>query len=160
MRVALRHAYATFTVPSVLVPGNDRRPLMNRLSAFSFAVDWELIRGSSRQLILRPLDGLNILASRLAVNHFLGWAGGCWCMPDVFGAAVNYGHFFAALSLSHHNAAAPETISMISRVIAAWRTRFMFSVSEDIRSPALFVAASMAVMRAPCSEAIDSSSAR
>ena len=49
---------------------------------------------------------------------------------------------------------------MISRVIAAWRTRFMLSVSEEIKSPAFFEAASIAVMRAPCSDAIDSSRAR
>ena len=49
---------------------------------------------------------------------------------------------------------------MISFVIAAWRTRFMFSVSESISSLAFLEAESIAVMRAPCSEATDSSNAR
>ena len=49
---------------------------------------------------------------------------------------------------------------MISRVMAAWRTRFMYSVRESIISAALFVAASMAVIRAASSAACDSSSAR
>jgi len=53
-------------------------------------------------------------------------------------------------------AAAPETISIISLVMAAWRTRFMYSVSESIMSEALLVAESMAVMRAACSAATDS----
>ena len=57
---------------------------------------------------------------------------------------------------SDHNAEAPETISIISLVMAAWRTRFMFRVSEEIKSPAFFEAASIAVIRAPCSEATDS----
>ena len=45
-------------------------------------------------------------------------------------------------------------------MIFAWRARFMASVSESIMSVALFVAESMAVMRAACSAATDSSSAR
>jgi len=48
---------------------------------------------------------------------------------------------------------------MISLVMAAWRTRFMLSVNEEIKSPAFFEAASIAVIRAPCSEATDSSRA-
>ena len=59
-----------------------------------------------------------------------------------------------------HCAAAPLTISIISFVIFAWRARFIISVSESIISLALLVAASMAVMRAACSAATDSSSAR
>jgi hypothetical protein len=55
-----------------------------------------------------------------------------------------------------HCAAAPLTISMISLVMAAWRTRFMCSVSASIISEALLVAASIAVMRAACSAATDS----
>ncbi len=39
----------------------------------------------------------------------------------------------------------------------AWRTRFMVSVSESIMSEALLVAESIAVMRAACSAATDSS---
>ena len=49
---------------------------------------------------------------------------------------------------------------MISFVIAAWRTRFIFKVKLSINSLAFFEAESIAVMRAPCSEATDSSSAR
>ena len=48
---------------------------------------------------------------------------------------------------------------MISVVIEAWRTRFMVSVSESISSPAFLVALSIAVMRAACSAATDSSRA-
>ena len=57
-------------------------------------------------------------------------------------------------------AAAPLTTSIISLVMLAWRTRFIYSVSFSIMSPAFEVAASMAVMRAACSAAADSSSAR
>src|ERR1019366_7257189 len=53
-------------------------------------------------------------------------------------------------------AAAPLTISMISLVMAAWRTRFICSVSASIISEALLVAESIAVMRAACSAATDS----
>jgi hypothetical protein len=49
--------------------------------------------------------------------------------------------------------AAPLTTSIISRVIAAWRTLFMCSVSASITSEALLVADSIAVMRAACSAA-------
>ena len=49
---------------------------------------------------------------------------------------------------------------MISFVIFAWRARFMASVSESIMSEALLVAESIAVMRAACSAASDSSMAR
>src|SRR5215472_13693122 len=60
---------------------------------------------------------------------------------------------------SYPAAAAPLTISMISFVILACRARFMASVSESIMSVALLVADSMAVMRAACSAATDSSKA-
>src|SRR5882672_9784025 len=72
----------------------------------------------------------------------------CARLPNSVGATVAY------------RAEAPETISMISLVMAAWRMRFMFRVSEEIKSPAFFEAASIAVIRAPCSEATDSSRAR
>ena len=49
---------------------------------------------------------------------------------------------------------------MISFVIAAWRMRFMLSVKLSISSLAFFDAESIAVMRAPCSDATDSSNAR
>ena len=51
------------------------------------------------------------------------------------------------------NAAAPLTISIISLVMLAWRTRFIFNVNESITSVALELAASMAVIRAACSAA-------
>src|SRR5450755_864723 len=57
------------------------------------------------------------------------------------------------------SAAAPLTISIISLVIAAWRTRLRVNVSESITSLALLVAESIAVMRAACSAATDSNSA-
>src|SRR5437588_7583039 len=57
-------------------------------------------------------------------------------------------------------AAAPLTISMISFVIFAWRARFMIRVNESIMSVALLVAESIAVIRAACSAATDSNSAR
>ena len=57
-------------------------------------------------------------------------------------------------------AAAPLTISIISFVILAWRARFMMSVRDSIMSLALLVAASIAVIRAACSAATDSISAR
>jgi len=58
------------------------------------------------------------------------------------------------------SASAPPMISISSLVMAAWRARLKSSVSLSIMSLALFVAASMAVMRAPCSDATDSSNAR
>ena len=61
--------------------------------------------------------------------------------------------------LSYDKAAAPLTISIISLVMAAWRTRLRVSVSESITSLALLVAESIAVIRAACSAATDSSSA-
>ena len=54
-------------------------------------------------------------------------------------------------------ALAPLTTSMSSLVIAACRIRFMFRVKVSIISPAFRVAVSIAAMRAPCSEAADSS---
>src|SRR3569832_683903 len=51
------------------------------------------------------------------------------------------------LTADLYSAAAPLTISMISLVIAAWRARFIVSVSDPIMSVALFVAESIAVMR-------------
>ena len=54
------------------------------------------------------------------------------------------------------SASAPPTISINSLVMAAWRARFISSVSRSIMSRALLVALSIAVIRAPCSLAIDS----
>ncbi len=65
----------------------------------------------------------------------------------------------AAFQRVPSQALAPETTSMISLVMDACRILFMCSVSESMTSVALSVAASMAVMRAPCSAATDSSSA-
>jgi hypothetical protein len=61
---------------------------------------------------------------------------------------------------NHPADAAPLTTSMISRVIAAWRTLFMCSVRASITSEALLVADSIAVMRAACSAAELSASMR
>ena len=49
---------------------------------------------------------------------------------------------------------------MISFVMLAWRIRFMSSVNSVINSQAFVVAASIAVMRAACSAAADSSRMR
>ena len=57
------------------------------------------------------------------------------------------------------NASAVETTSSSSLVMAACRARFIWSVRWLIRSEALLVADSMAVMRAPCSPATASSKA-
>jgi len=65
----------------------------------------------------------------------------------------------SSLNGKFHCAAAPLTISIISFVIFACRTRFIARVRESIMSLALLVADSMAVMRAACSAAIDSSMA-
>ena len=45
-------------------------------------------------------------------------------------------------------------------MISAWRARFIPRVRLSISSPADFDALRIAVMRAPCSDAADSSSAR
>ncbi len=63
-------------------------------------------------------------------------------------------------SRPHPAEAAPLTTSIISRVMAAWRTLFMCSVSASITSPAFRVADSIAVIRAACSAAEDSASMR
>ena len=55
---------------------------------------------------------------------------------------------------------APATTSMISCVISAWRSRFICRVRSLMRSDAFSDALRIAVMRAPCSDAVDSSSAR
>ena len=55
---------------------------------------------------------------------------------------------------------APATTSRISWVISACRTRFISRVRSEITSLALSAAFRIAVIRAPCSEAVDSSSAR
>jgi len=47
-----------------------------------------------------------------------------------------------------YSACAPETTSMISRVMAACRTLFMYSVSCSIMSAEFFVAVSIAVIDA------------
>src|SRR4029079_13942761 len=60
----------------------------------------------------------------------------------------------------HHSASAPEMISISSLVIIAWRVRLYLMVCLRIMSPALRVALSIALMRAPCSEAAFSKSAR
>src|SRR4029453_11575523 len=57
-------------------------------------------------------------------------------------------------------ASAPPMISSSSLVIAAWRARLYWRVSRPIISPALRVALSIALMRAPSSDAVDSSTAR
>ena len=48
---------------------------------------------------------------------------------------------------------------MISWVISAWRTLFISRVRSSIMSFAFSCALRIAVMRAPCSDAVDSSSA-
>ncbi len=55
---------------------------------------------------------------------------------------------------------APDTTSMISRVIAAWRTLFMYNVRLSSISAEFRVAASIAVICAAKNAAFDSSSAR
>src|SRR5262245_41756585 len=62
--------------------------------------------------------------------------------------------------LVDQSASAPEMISISSFVIIAWRVRLYCNVSRSITSPAFRVAESIAVMRAPCSEAAFSRSAR
>src|SRR6266478_5694252 len=73
-----------------------------------------------------------------------------------------YSHWdlFALTQRGHFSASAPETISISSLVIDAWRARLYWSESRPIISLALLVAESIAVIRAPCSDASDSSSAR
>jgi hypothetical protein len=57
------------------------------------------------------------------------------------------------------NAAAPLTISVSSVVIAAWRAR-LYDIFNDFSSSLAFsLALSIAVMRAPCSDAFASSTA-
>src|SRR5207302_455573 len=61
---------------------------------------------------------------------------------------------------AYFSASAPVTISAISFVMAAWRARFIDSVSVSIISPAFSVAADMLIIRCACSLAIASTSAR
>src|SRR5712671_1398111 len=62
--------------------------------------------------------------------------------------------------VSHQIASAPEIISISSLVIIAWRLRLYCNVRRSITSPALRVAESIALMRAPCSDAAFSRRAR
>src|SRR5512143_3997957 len=75
-------------------------------------------------------------------------------------AALNVRRGHVCLSGSYLSASAPLTISMSSFVTAAWRARLYWRGSIEIISSAFFVADSMALMRAPCSEAADSRRAR
>ena len=59
----------------------------------------------------------------------------------------------------YRSPSAPATTSMISWVISAWRCRLAARVRSSMSSPALSDALRMALMRAPCSDAVDSSSA-
>ena len=77
---------------------------------------------------------------------------------DVLASALRL-PFVSSVGL-YPSASAPATTSMISCVISAWRARFICSVRPSISSPAFSEALRIAVMRAPCSDAVDSSSAR
>src|SRR6266446_1271127 len=68
---------------------------------------------------------------------------------------LSHTHAFAPLSAS-----APPTMSSSSLVIFSWRALLYWIVRTSIISLAFVVAASMAVMRAPCSPAADSMRAR
>lgn len=57
-------------------------------------------------------------------------------------------------------AAAPLTISVSSVVIAAWRAWLYESFKAFNNSPAFSVALSIAVILAPCSDALESNTAR
>src|SRR3954469_1344505 len=67
--------------------------------------------------------------------------------------------FHALSSPVQRSPSAPATTSMISWVISAWRWRFISRVRSSIRSDAFSDALRMAVIRAPCSDAVDSSRA-
>ncbi len=61
--------------------------------------------------------------------------------------------------ISHYcssNAEAPPTISLISVVIEAWRTRLYVRVRVEMIAVAFSVAECMALRRAPCSAAAES----
>ena len=73
-------------------------------------------------------------------------------------ADVLFSH--SGLSVSYYSAWAPDTTSMISRVMAAWRTLFIYSVRLEIMSAAFLLAVSIAVICAAKNAAFDSSSAR
>jgi hypothetical protein len=73
-------------------------------------------------------------------------------------ATIRTRHDFS--SIVGQSASAPETISISSFVIAACRVRLYCSVKRLIMSSELRVALSIAVMRAACSPAWLSSSAR
>src|SRR5262245_60431729 len=70
------------------------------------------------------------------------------------------GHFCPLDLLSGYSASAPEMISVNSLVIIAWRERLYCKVCFLIISPALREALSIALIRAPCSEAAFSRRAR
>src|SRR5262249_15890137 len=74
-----------------------------------------------------------------------------------FSDCVGCGH---VVLVSDYSASAPEMISISSLVIIAWRVRLYMSVCLRIISPALRVALSIALMRAPCSDAAFSNNAR
>ena len=79
---------------------------------------------------------------------------------DRFGAGREHEHGSEGERDAHHqSASAPAMISISSVVIAAWRLRLYSMLRFLIRSPALRVALSIAVIEAPCSDASRSSKA-
>ena len=84
---------------------------------------------------------------------FLAGVGAFLLSHLCFALAFLGGAWWGADAPEDYNASAPETISISSLVMAAWRARLFCSVSRLIRSVALRVALSMAVIRAACSPA-------
>lgn len=81
---------------------------------------------------------------------------------DLFNMQKFRGRFYEREIFIHRNhlrnASAPAVISRISLVMAVWRALLYSNVSSERRSVALSVAWCMAVIRAPCSAARETSS--
>jgi hypothetical protein len=107
----------------------------------------------------RPVD----LGQRVGEDGLDDDAGDLLDAADVAGSSeVSAGGAVSvvAMVLLRRATRRPATTSTISEVISAWRARFISSVRSSMTSPAFSEALRIAVMRAPCSEAVDSSSAR
>lgn len=118
--------------------------------------------GSERQSRV-PLPGTLSRDSAASSGNRLGPHSGSHTRPQGADAKSERGSFVPELHRLDHpspRASAPLVMSRISIVMAFWRSRLYVMRRSSRRSSALDVALSIATIRAPCSAALDSSSAR
>ncbi len=120
-----------------------------RLAVFFLAAGFSLLAGAASSFAGREGRSISRAGRPCCFARTLFWR---WVLrflrEDFFREAIRLRYA--------ESASAPPMISMSSVVIAAWRARLYCRVSFEIISLAFFVAESIAVMRAPSSDAIDS----